>query len=219
MLELFTTPIFEIMTFFIKNAGTKSGYKKSARAAIRLYWLLSKLEEHSETFVEALEIIRNEKRIPSRLKIALTELYEDIEELKKMLIEDRFGFYTGFWCVWEVFGEGSKGDFEKLVGVKLARLDLWADLLKQIKEQTALIVETSDFVPPPMCQDGFYRKDLNYSLSNLVSNNQLKIYKFTDLQRLNNEILNSRSVIKKIEEIKTDLSAFIKANYAFEDLL
>jgi len=51
MLELFAKPILDVISTFIKNAGTKAKYKRSARAAVRLHWLLSKLAQRSETFI------------------------------------------------------------------------------------------------------------------------------------------------------------------------
>lgn len=219
MLELFVKPIFEVITFFIKNAGTNIGYKKSSRAVIRLYWLLSKLEKHSETLVEALEVVRDEKRIPSRFQVAVENLYEDIKELEEMIAEDRFGYYTGFWCIWEVFGESSKQDFENLIGIKLQRLQLWKNLLKQTKEQSALVVASENFAPPPMLGGtGFYLKKIDYSFSKLKKNNQIQVYKFTDLKQLDKEIVNSKSTIDNIRKIKAEWKKFIKSNYEFEDL-
>jgi hypothetical protein len=116
--------------------------------------------DHSETFITGLQIIREEQRVPLRINVAISALEGDVEELSDLLAEDRFGSYTGFWRVWEIFRDHPKKELDKIVGTKLQRLDIWRRFLKEVGRSGKLVLPTPTFKEPQLVE-------IDYSLESL----------------------------------------------------
>lgn len=207
MLELYVKPLLDFVNVVLKHSELKPSYKKSARAIVNVYWLLEKIQEHSEVFIEGLEIVLIEKRIPSRLNVSLKYLEDDVKKLIQMMSEDRYGMCTGFWKVWAIYGNVSHKEFNEIFGHKLQRLAKWQNIIRQISKGdnyiTTINQDTSCF---------------QYTLEDINKDGFLVTYDIFDEKYLNVEIEKSKKIVNEIEILKSKLADLIKSQYEFADL-
>src|ERR1700758_2699878 len=57
LLEVFTKPILEIVEIILKNRNPRRRMQKSARALVRIHWMLTRLEAYSFDFISGLKIL------------------------------------------------------------------------------------------------------------------------------------------------------------------
>src|SRR5579864_7104052 len=113
MLDLFTKIIFEIINVIFKVKDRTPPHRRAAKAFLQLHWILWRVEDHSRLFVEALDVILTQKRIPLRMRQAVNQLQADVHDLSEMLSEDIWGwpwgggqpFEPGFWGIISLFDD------------------------------------------------------------------------------------------------------------------
>ncbi|MDU5650363.1 MAG: hypothetical protein E6038_04460 [Clostridium perfringens] len=92
MIDVFIKPLINITDIIFKHSDLSPKQRKSSKAILQIYWTLDEMEMYSQHFLEGLEIISKEKRIPSRMSIILNQLQKNINKMHKMFSEDKFGF-------------------------------------------------------------------------------------------------------------------------------
>lgn len=232
MLEIFIKPFIEIIELLLKSKDPKSRARRSARAAVRLHWLLSWVETHSEDFIDGLSILIDEQRLSSRLTGGLEGLRRKVSELKEMVGQDNFGFHTGFWEVAGVFDSSLQREFHALIGVKLHRLSMWQGFLDALLRDSFserkcehLFIATDSFAGLPMMDlreaRALFRSSpsLEALVAEMCKTGQPTKINPSDLAALQREFRMAQATLKHIAALRERLAAFIKTHYSFDDLL
>ncbi|WP_394879547.1 hypothetical protein [Clostridium perfringens] len=200
MIDVFIKPLINITDIIFKHSDLSPKQRKSSKAILQIYWTLDEMEMYSQHFLEGLEIISKEKRIPSRMSIILNQLQKNINKMHKMFSKDKFGFKAQSWCIWNIYGDISEREFKELLGIKLHRLNKWNNILTTIRNSLEI-----DYDNP--------NTSLKYNIYDLDENENLVLYNIFDDEYLKREIQNTKEVIIQLQNIRTKLKTFIKEKY------
>ncbi len=238
MLEIAVTVILEVVDLFVALKDPQKKSKKFIKGLIRFYWILERIEEHSSVFIEGLEVILEEKRIPARLEMSIKYLDTDLAEVIEMLGEEQWGPFTNFWHILDIVGYPGpvhqnkiSKEFHGIIGLKLARIFVWQNLLKQVENEVGDPETSQKFIilTNRFAESGYARmwdwddvRDYEEKIENLqtlLRTEKVKIIDLNDSHEVKDYLESAKRTQIQIKQLKEKLGEIIKTKFTLSDLV